>query len=491
MRRPMLALTLVLAAAGCSGMKDLFSAHANVAAEADGSTLTADSLASLMLEAKGARLAPETGEFLASLWVDYQLFGHAVAKGTLKTDSAAVAEVMWPEITEAVGGRWHDTLMARRTVFTAAAFDSAYNATDTAAVRVLQHILVGVKSNATPAERSAAQRKAATILAQARAGKDFAALARQYTDDRASKDAGGVMNAAPRGAYVTPFDSAGWLLRPGEISGVVTSPFGFHILRRPPFAEVKTQIQQYLEFQAGRRLDSLYMDSLGTARHLKIKSGAAATLRAALSDAEGNRSSTKSLATFDGGALTVREALRWTSAMPQQMVSQLASATDTQMTGFVRALAQNILLIADAKANGADLTPTEFAALRQSYLAGLDTLRGTLGLTTSVIDSTASAADRDRAAMAQVSNYFARLLRRDAPARAIPGPMVSYLRDRLPYRLNSAGIARAAELALARRDSSQAGTPQPQPVPMRAPPLPPGMTPVPSTGAAAPQGRAH
>ncbi|HSN15147.1 MAG TPA: hypothetical protein VLT61_10975, partial [Anaeromyxobacteraceae bacterium] len=138
---------------------------------------------------------------------------------------------------------------------------------------------------------------------------------------------------------------------------------------------------------------------------------------------------------------------------------------------------------------GADLTPTEFGALRTSYLAGLDTLRGTLGLTGAVIDSSASEADRDRAAMAQVSNYFARLLRRDAPARAIPGPMVSYLRDRLPYRLNTAGIARAAELALARRDSSQAGAPQP--VPMRAPPLP-GMTPVPPTGAqAAPQGRSH
>src|SRR6478672_7996414 len=99
MRRSMLALTLVLAAAGCSGMKDLFSAHANVAAEAAGSTLTADSLASLMLEAKGARLAPETAEFLANLWVDYQLFGHAVARGKLKADSATVAEVMWPEIT--------------------------------------------------------------------------------------------------------------------------------------------------------------------------------------------------------------------------------------------------------------------------------------------------------------------------------------------------------------------------------------------------------
>jgi len=73
MRRILPCLTLVLALTGCSGMKDLFSAHANVAAEAAGHTLTADSLASLMLEAKGARLTPETAEFIANVPVIYKI----------------------------------------------------------------------------------------------------------------------------------------------------------------------------------------------------------------------------------------------------------------------------------------------------------------------------------------------------------------------------------------------------------------------------------
>src|SRR5437868_7239040 len=335
MRRMLPSLTLVLALAGCSGMKDLFSAHANVAAEAAGHSLTADSLASLILEAKGARLTPETAEFIANVWVDYQLFGNAVVTGVLKTDSAAVAEVMWPEITEAIGNRWHDTLMARRTTFTAAGIDSLYTASDSQAVRVMQHILVKVSPQATLAERGAAQRKALGYLTQVRAGGDFGALARRVTDDAASKQAGGLMHAAPRGAYVTPFDSAAWTLHPGEISGVVASPFGFHIIRRPPLAEVRPALEEYLQYNAGRRLDSLYMDSLGTARHLSVKSSSPAALRAALDDPEGGRRSSKSLSTYDGGGLTVREMLRWTGSMPPQMVAQLKSATDTQMTGFV------------------------------------------------------------------------------------------------------------------------------------------------------------
>ncbi|MEO7332320.1 MAG: peptidylprolyl isomerase [Gemmatimonadota bacterium] len=458
-------------------MKDLFSAHANVAAEAAGHTLTTDSLASLMLEAKGARLTPETGEFLANLWVDYQLFGNAMVTGVLKTDSAAVAEVMWPEITEAIGGRWHDSLMAHRTSFSPGAFDSVYASDDASAVRVMQHVLVRVAPNGTPAERSVAQRKAMGILARARAGANFAQLARQYSDDRASQATGGVMNAAPRGAYVTPFDSAGWSLKPGEISGLVASPFGFHIIRRPAFSEVQGQIHDFMEYSASRRLDSLYMDSLASAKHLEVKSGAAGALRAALEDAEGNRTSGKALATFDGGKLTVRETLRWTGSMPVQMVGQLRSATDSQMAGFVRALSQNVLLIADARANGISVTPEEFAALRQNYLAGLDTLRYTLGLTDAVMDTSASESDRELATMLQIQAYIGRLLRREAPARAIPGPMTAYLRDRMSYRLNSAGIARAAEVALARRDSAQAGAPTQGPVMPGAPSSTPQIVP--------------
>lgn len=459
MRRSLLCLTLALTATGCTGMSDMFSAHSSVAAEAAGHVLTPDSLATLMIEAKGARMTPETGEFLANLWIDYQLFGNAVATGSLKTDSAAVSEVMWPEISEAIGARWHDTLMAHRTTFGPATFDSVYASNDSLAVRVMQHVLIRVQPNASPAERAAAQRKAAGILARARAGANFAQLATQNTDDRASQVTGGIMNAAPRGSYVTPFDSASWTLRPGELSGVVTSPFGFHVIRRPPFAEVRTQIEQYMEFAVGHRLDSLYMDSLATVKHLEVKSNAGTTLRTALENADEQRKSEKALATFEGGKLTIRETLRWTAAMPEQMIGQLRSATDTQLVGFIRVLAQNVLLIQDARDHGIDILPAEFATLRMNYLTGLDTLRYTLGLTHDVVDTTASEGDREAATQAQVSIYILKLLRREAPARAIPGPMGGYLRDRLPHRVNPAGVARAAEIALARRDSIQAATP--------------------------------
>ncbi len=485
MRRSLLCLTLALFATGCTGAKDLFSAHANVAAEAAGQTLTADSLAGLLTTAKGARITPETAEFLANLWVDYQLFGVGLIDGTIGTDSATVVEVMWPEITETIGTRWHEQLMAKRTAFSPSAIDSIYGATDSGAVRVLQHFLIRVPPTASPAARDAAQRKAATLLARVRGGANFAQVATQNTDDQASRATGGVMNAAPRGAYVTPFDSAGWMLKPGEISGVVASPFGFHVIRRPPLAEVRDQLNQYLMFMTGRRLDSLYMDSLGLAKHLEVKSGAPAAVRAAIEDINDHRTSGKALATYDGGKLSVRDLLRWTGSMPPEFNDQLKSATDSQVSGFVRALAQNVLLLEDARANGVDLTAEEYQGLRSGYLAGIDSLKFALGLNSNVLDSTASKSDQRRAAASTVSLYVNKLLRREVPARMVPGPLASFLRDRLSYGINMAGVSRSVELSLSSRDSATAATPTGP-----ALPAPPQLAPQvgPNATAPAPQG---
>jgi hypothetical protein len=239
------------------------------------------------------------------------------------------------------------------------------------------------------------------------------------------------------------------------------------VIRRPPLAEVRGQIEEYLRTMAGRRLDSLYMDSLGSAKELKVKSGVANTVRSAIEDFNGHRHSGTTLATYDGGKFTVRDLLRWTGSAPQEITEQLKTATDSQVSGFVRALALNTLLIEDARANGIDLSPEEYQSLRAGYLAGLDTLKFALGLNSDVLDSTASSADRQRAVASTMSAYVGKLLRREVPARLIPGGLASYLRDEMSSSINMAGVARAVEIALAVRDSAT-------PPPMGGPNMPRG-----------------
>src|SRR6266850_504098 len=116
MRRLVVSSSLLLAAGltACDGFRDLFSAHADVAAEAGGQRLSPERLGQIMNSGKGIRPSREAANFVSNVWVDYTLFGQAVADGKLPLDSASIAKAVWPELAELRGSHWHDTLMARR-----------------------------------------------------------------------------------------------------------------------------------------------------------------------------------------------------------------------------------------------------------------------------------------------------------------------------------------------------------------------------------------
>jgi peptidyl-prolyl cis-trans isomerase D len=100
------------------------------------------------------------------------------------------------------------------------------------------------------------------ILAEAKDGKDFAQLARQYSDDPGSAGKGGELGYFPRGSMVPPFEEAAFALKPGEISGVVETPFGLHIIKCEgrieagvrPLAEVADEIKAAVKTEQSRML---------------------------------------------------------------------------------------------------------------------------------------------------------------------------------------------------------------------------------------------
>jgi peptidyl-prolyl cis-trans isomerase C len=117
------------------------------------------------------------------------------------------------------------------------------------------HILVAVAASADAATRARLQEKAKGILARARVqGADFAKLARESSEDPGSARAGGKLPLFSRGKMVKPFEDAAFALQPGQLSGVVESPFGYHIIklhRRLPaerlaFEVVKAELQHFL-----------------------------------------------------------------------------------------------------------------------------------------------------------------------------------------------------------------------------------------------------
>ena len=99
------------------------------------------------------------------------------------------------------------------------------------------HILVAYKGarGAAPSvtrSKEHAKRRAEAVLTKAKAGADFAALAKQYSDDPGSGPRGGDLGSFPKRAMVPPFADAAFALKPGELSGIVETDFGFHVIKR-------------------------------------------------------------------------------------------------------------------------------------------------------------------------------------------------------------------------------------------------------------------
>ncbi len=125
--------------------------------------------------------------------------------------------------------------------------------------RRTRHILLKVDESASAEVKAAKKASAEQILAQLRQGADFATLAKQHSED-SSKDRGGDLGFFRSGQMVAPFEQSAFALKKGEVSDVVTTPFGYHIIKleeiRPaatrPMEEVVGSIRKELADKQGQ-----------------------------------------------------------------------------------------------------------------------------------------------------------------------------------------------------------------------------------------------
>src|SRR5438067_515672 len=94
-----------------------------------------------------------------------------------------------------------------------------------------RHILVKTAADAGPDAKTAARKKAEELLAKVKAGADFAALAKERSEDAGSAANGGDLGLFTRGRMTPAFEEAAFALQGGGLSDVVETPFGFHVIK--------------------------------------------------------------------------------------------------------------------------------------------------------------------------------------------------------------------------------------------------------------------
>lgn len=146
--------------------------------------------------------------------------------------------------------RYKDEVVASDFEITEEELYKEYEKPKTASVR---HILFSTQNKSEP-EKAEIKEKAQQVLEKARSGADFAKLARQYSDDTGSAEKGGLIEGFSRGQMVKPFEEVAFNTQVGEISDLVETRFGYHIIKvvdrqkeEKPFDEVKDSILSHLK----------------------------------------------------------------------------------------------------------------------------------------------------------------------------------------------------------------------------------------------------
>lgn len=155
----------------------------------------------------------------------------------------------------------------------------------------VRHILLMTMDPVTRTPLAADQQKAKQkqmddLLKRIRGGADFAALAKQYSEDPSSKDNGGELPAFPHGQMVPEFEAAAFSLTNNQVSDVITSTYGYHIIKlldktpakkltltdKAPLSDVTiaSRVKDFLTQQKTEKLAPAYVEKLRKAADVQI-----------------------------------------------------------------------------------------------------------------------------------------------------------------------------------------------------------------------------
>jgi len=335
---------------------------------------------------------PEVAMALADLWIDYTLLAKAANRDSTLA-SVDLRGLVKQQMEQELVFRLREEVVQVDTSFTEEELREIFSREGPGASVRARHILVTFPQGASPAQRDSVRTFMEGLRSQLAAGADFAALAREHSEDPGSAANGGDLGFFQRGMMVAPFDSAAFSLQPGELSGIVESPYGLHVLRveerqSPSFEENGQNFRMQYVQELIARAEREYIEGIEGPANVRVVPGALTTVRELAQRPQyplSRRAEARPVVEFTGGRFTAGDLQEWMQAQAPALRSQIQQAPDDALEGLLGNLTRGRLLVAEAERRGLSLTREEEETLlteaRNRFVQATRAL-GLFGLTT-------------------------------------------------------------------------------------------------------------
>lgn len=321
--------------------------------------LTVEDVAELMVNEERLPAQVTVIQQVADLWIQYTLLGAAVSLDTA-LGSIEFEPLVRQQLDQMMIFQLRDSVVQIDTVIPDDELRELYAAEDPALEMRARHILLQYPSNASAAERGAVRRELQSIRDRIVAGEAFESLAEQFSHDPGSASFGGDLGFFGRGDMLRPFEEAVLELEPGELSGLVETQQGLHLIRLEQrriqnFDEIAPGFRQRVLTERFLRAESTYIADVETRAEAEPAEGALAVLRE-LARNPGTRLSGRArrrpVFEYAGGELTVGEVQLVVQSQTAEFRDQVVAGDEEQLDRFLRGMVQRKVLAAEAEAAG-------------------------------------------------------------------------------------------------------------------------------------------
>src|SRR5207237_922625 len=359
------------------------------------------------------------------------------------TDPKQIDEAMWPAIANLKARKWYDIVSKGWGVEDTAAAQRQWTSGQ---ILGADHILL-LTQGMNDAQKADVKKKADAIRAKVTPA-NFADTAKKYSQDQATAKSGGSLGIFPRGSMVPEFENAVLALKPGQISPVIQTQYGYHIIRRPTYDQIKGQLLAASKGRSVAVAESTYLAKLEQNGKIEVKKGAVATVRALGNDPDAYRNDNSVLATSIAGDFTTSRLVGWLETLPPQarVLDQIKQSPDSLLAQLIRNFVKNELVLKQADSAKIQIDATELAQMRASFVNAVRSAGSQLGVSSSSLaDSAKTDSDREKLAARRVEAYFTRMVQERAPFVPVPTPVSNTLRSKYKYSFNDPGFDRAVE----------------------------------------------